>query len=406
MEERVPPPDIPIESWLQGPDQNSFDWKIEVGQPYLTFQQRYQVSMVASFRVDSLYKAGLSPLDLHFVTKFAGEDGRWLPGQSYSRFKPPANLAHGDQIRSVSTVYAKPGVYRIAVIAYDRLHQKGNLWRGTVRVPAIHRDPLSTSDKDLPAVEFLQTVPAPTGTRGLLALRDPWDLGHGNLSVPVSNGLPVQVDIVANIALSAVTRGRHSEAPEWFYTANAANVIEVSRALSEMDLKSGCILLSTLDISRQEVLFDRVNTGDFDWSKVGAALRARERNKIDVHTLAGEKKTSAFLVAYLTKLAESQPVCRTPEGRTPVRVLIVVSDNFLFPSGTETARLRPTKAWDRSYYVELVPVAGPRWDEIGALLKPLNPLKLETPTPIRFRAALAKLVQDIERLSGHPTAAP
>ncbi len=184
MEDRVPPPDIPVESWLLGPDQNSFDWKVEVGQPSLTFQQRYQVSMMASFRVDSLYKAGLSPLDLHFITKFAGEDGRWLPGQSYSRFQPPANLARGDQIRSISTVYAKPGAYKVAVIAYDRLHQKGNIWRGTVRIPPIPRDPLSISDADLPTVEFLQSVPPPTGTRGWLALRDPWDFGHGNLSIP------------------------------------------------------------------------------------------------------------------------------------------------------------------------------------------------------------------------------
>ncbi len=214
------------------------------------------------------------------------------------------------------------------------------------------------------------------------------------------------MDIVANVSLSAVTRGRHSEAPEWFYTANAAKVTEVSRVLSEMNLKGGCILLSTLDISRQEVLFNRANTGDFDWSRVGAALQARERGKIDVRALAGEKKTSRFLVAYLTKLAESQPICKTPDGRAPIRVLIVVSDNYIFPNGTEIARFGSTKAWDRSYYVELVPVAGPHWDEIGALLKPLNPLKLETATPVKFRNTLARLVQDMERSSRKPNSVP
>jgi hypothetical protein len=400
LDERTPPADIPIESWLQRQDQNDFHWKVEVGQPYLTFQQRYVVSIVATFRANSLYKAGLSPVDLHFVTKFAGEDGRWLQGQSYSRFEPPAKLAGGDQIHSISSVYAKPGTYRVAVMAYDRLHGKGNVWRGTVRVPAINRDQLPGSDKNIPAIEFLLPVPPIAAASEFLTIRDPWDFGQGTLTIPVTNNAPLQVDLVANLSLSSATRMRHSEASEWFYQMNAARVTEISRVISEMDLKSGCMRLSAVDLPRQELFVDRVNTRDFDWSKIKAALQARERSKINVHTLAGEKKTPSFLATYLAKLAADPPNCPMPAGKSPVRVLIVVSANFIFPYGTEMVHLTSSNAWTRCYHLELVPVAGPHWDEISTLLKPLNPVRLETSTPAGFRKTLARLIRDLETMSG------
>lgn len=403
VEGRTPPTDIPIESWLQGPDRTDFGWKVEVGQPYLTFRQRYQVSVVARFRADSLYKGGLAAADLHFVTKFAAEDGRWLPGQSYSQYASPPKLAAGDLIHWISSVYAKPGTYRIAVMAYDRLHRKGNLWRGTVHIAPINQDQLPGSDANLPAVEFLLPSLPITGGAGLLMLRDPWDFGRGSLTFPLRNDVPVEVDIVANLSLSDITKRRHSEAPDWLYQMNAANVTEISRVISEMDLKSGgCIRFSALDIPRQDLFVDGVDAHGFDWSDIKATLQARERSKIDVHTLAGEKRTPSFLTSYLTKLAGDPPHCKTQAAKTPVRVLVVVGDNFTFPYGTEMVHMRPSDAWARCYYVELVPIAGPRWDEVGTLLKSLNPVRLEASTPAGFRKVLAQMIRDIEKLSKNP----
>jgi hypothetical protein len=398
LDDRTPPSDIPIQSWLEGPGHNDFDWKVEVGQPYFTFEQRYLVSVAATFRAKSLYKAGLSAVDLHFVTKFAGEDGHWFEGQSYSRFAPSAKLAPGDQIYSISSVYAKPGTYRIAVMAYDRLHRKGNIWRGSVRVSPPRRDQLPGSDESLPAIEFLLTPPT-AHAGGLTMLRDPWDFGQAPLILPVNNDSAVQVDILANLSLSDTTRLRRSEASEFVYQIHAARVTEISRVISQMNLKSGCIRLSAVDISRQELLVDRAEIRAFDWSSIKEALQARERNKIDVHTLAGEKKTPSFLSAYVAKLAADPPGCNPLGGRSAVRVLIVVSDNFSFPTGTEMVRLPPSNVWARCYHLELVPVAGPHWDQMSSLLKPLNPVRLETATPIGFRKTLARLINDIENLS-------
>jgi hypothetical protein len=316
-------------------------------------------------------------------------------------------LAAGDLIHSVSSVYAKPGTYRIAVMAYDHLHHKGNLWRGTVRVSPIHRDLLPGSDKNLPAVEFLLPSLPITGGAGLLMLRDPWDFGRGSLAFPVNNDVPVQVDVVANLSLSDITKKRHSEAPEWLYHMNAAKVTEISRVISEMNLKSGgCIRFSALDIPGQELFVDRVDTHGFDWSQIKSALQARERSTIDVHTLAGEKKTPSFLTSYLAKLAADPPHCEAAKGKTPIRVLVVVSDNFTFPYGTEMVQMRPSNAWARCYYAELVPVAGPHWDDIGSVLKSLNPIRLEASNPVGFRKVLAQMIRDIEKLSRNPAARP
>jgi hypothetical protein len=391
--------EIPIEEWLRGPVRKNFAWDVQVLRPVLTFDQRHLLRVVVTFRAGNVRKAGLSAAGLLFVMKLAGEDGHWFPGDSHGRLHLQTDPSPGDKITSLFSAYLHSGTYQIALIAYDPHVHKGNLWRGRVRVASVNGDPLPDIDRSVPAVEFLR--PAPPLPGGHVLSHDPWTFGHGSLTLPVRNADPLEVDLVANLSLSDTTRTHNAEAPDWFYQINAAVVSEVSRVLSQMTLERGCIRVTAMDIARQKVFADREATNSFDWSNIRTALAAWNRGTIEAHVLAGEKKTPAFLADYLEQYAADSARCGKTTEKPPKRVLIVVSDAVLFPNGTEMVQASPTRAWARCFYLELVPAAGPRWDQIGAVLKPLNPVRLEISKPAEFRTALARLIHEIEKVAAN-----
>ena len=402
-ESNITPPMPPIEpltpEWFDGPPRKDFAWDVRVTPAILTFRQRQLVRIEAAFRGGALSKAGLLSGDLFIVLKLGVKDGPWLPGFSVRTFDIPTKLASRSEVHALFGLYAEPGTYRASLLAYERRTGKRNLWHGVLRVPNIVRDPLPGDDPVGPAIEFLPAAPPTTSGRGWVLSHDPWDFEHGRQTIPVANDAPVEVDVVANLSLSDTANSRRAEAPDWMYQFNAAVVTEISYVLSEFGVKNGCTRLSALDIPRQEVLADFEDTRTFDWSWIHTALQNRSRDKIDVHTLANAKKTPSFLASYLARLASDPRRCAGQEGRTPVRILIVVSDAFVFPYRTEMRQAQPSAAWASSYYLELVPMFGPRWDEMRNVLKPLNPVRMEVANPDGFRRILVQLIHEIERIS-------
>jgi hypothetical protein len=394
-----PPPEIPVNAWLDGPERQDFPWRVEVGRSSLTFQQRRAINTKVIFRVRDLLKADVALADLHLVVKVAGEDGHWFPGQSYSHFEPPKGLGSGDQIKSFSGIYLREGSYKIAVIAYDAFHHRGNLWRGSVHIDPLKDDPLPGIERDLPRVEFLPAGREIPYGRTSIVTFDPWILGEGDLLLPVKNARPLQVDIVANVSLSAATDWPSHEAPAWRYQWNGAALMQISNVLSQLNPKAGCVRLSSLDVRRQKIFLDRQDVGRLDWSHLGAAIAGVERDKIDVTTLAGEKHEPAFLARYLEQISRASDSCSSGSAR-PLHVLILVSDSFVFPNGTQmtsvqTGLIPP----GLTYQLRLVPVAAGRWDEIQSVVKPLHPVKFEFSDAGGFRKILGQLIADIEKQS-------
>jgi hypothetical protein len=234
------PPDLPIDEWLRGPDRQDFPWKIQVREPWLTFQQRHTVQVRAGFRLRELRKHGLSADDLHLVLKVAGPDGQWVPGEAYSplQVKPE----YGDEIETVATFYARPGKYKLALIAYDVRNRRGNLWRGGLTVAGVKADPLPDADRSLPIVQFLPQVSAARPSRFFGVHRVVFDasaLGQGKLTLPVANERPLQIDIVANLSLSDATNLPDRHPPDWLYKINADTLLQISNVLSQLDVQKG-----------------------------------------------------------------------------------------------------------------------------------------------------------------------
>jgi len=370
------PADFPVASWLGSPDRRDFPWRVELSHPWLTFQQRHAVRTEVTIRVRDLLAAGLSLTDLHFMVKVADQDGRWLPGQSYSHFEPPREISAAHRIRSFTGLLLRPGRYTIALMVYDTAHHRGNISRLAVEVTPLKQDPLPDMEHDLPRLQFLERDQMVAYQRMSFATVDPYALGDGDLRLPVRNAGPIVVDIVANLSLSVTTDSPASEAPDFFYQWNGGKLLQISNVLSQIDLQAGCIRISALDVRRQRIFLDRRDAAHLDWSQWKEQVTGMRRATIDVGTLAADKQQPAFLARFLESLSAGPSCVQEPAGR----VLILVSDALVFPNGTRMTAVLPERMPEvRAYYLSLVPVAGGRWDEIHNVLKPLHPWHFSSP---------------------------
>ena len=207
---------MPIDEWLRGPDRADFPWKVKILESWLTFQQRHAVQVQAEFHLRELRKRAISTDELHIVLKVATPDGEWLPGQAYNQLEIKSE--YGNDLSTVVTLYARPGKYKLALIAYDSRNQRGNLWRGDLTVPGVKRDPLPDADHNLPIIQFLPpaTLARSKGRFGAhRILFDASAFGEGSMTLPVLNDRPVQIDILANVALSDAFNVAEGYALQW-----------------------------------------------------------------------------------------------------------------------------------------------------------------------------------------------
>jgi len=390
--ERSPQTDSQIEQWLNGPDRRDFDWKVQIAGPTLTFQQRYVVEARVLLPVRKLARAGISFSDIHFAVKVKDSEGHWLPGEYHTLFQPPVDMARAREIVLYSHFFLRPGKYAVVVVAGDSRHGRGNVWRSQLHVAPLSQDPLPEIGRNLPDVEF------PASGSG-----DPPATGPAKLYLPVRPRRPIQLDVVVNLSLSDAMNTRYAQAPDWVYRTNAGVLLQVGRVLSQFDLTDGCVRVSALDILRQKVFSDRIPASETNWGEMINSVQLLERSKIDARMLQQLKTTPSLFARFLEQAASDSRSCGKP-ARKPLHVLIVVSDAFLFPGKTQMATIRPESAPGTvCYYLQIDPIRGGTWDQIGRVLGPLHPRRWEFSDGTRFRKALAELITDIETLPAEAT---
>jgi hypothetical protein len=394
----VPPPSIPVDLWLNGPDRQDFPWKVQIARQRLTVQQRHLVQLLVTIRGRDLLK-GVNTRDLHFVVKVADHNGTWLGGQSYSHFIPAHDFSPKDLLHPATNLYLRPGNYTVAVLAYDVLHNSGNVWHSKLIVPTIG-DPLPELDSDLPQVEFLPAVdvapelktsaPWAMNRPGALAaaILDPLALGHGTVRLPVPNHQALRIDVVAN--LSAGMK------PSLPYKFGEGLVLQVGNLLSQLAPQNGCVRFTALDILRQDLIIDRMDRREIDWDAVSKKIASAQLNVINVKALK-EKETSQWFKRSLERITDDPDACHLPD-EIPRHVLIVVSMPFAFPIRAPIRPVKPEKLPARSYYLEIL-FNDEGWDEVGTVLKPLQAMRLSFDNSLELRQKLALLVKDLTQAS-------
>lgn len=299
-------------------------------------------------------------------------------------------------------------------MAYDSLNRRGNLWRGTLHVPGVKNDPLPNAERNLSDVEFQPEPPnKPNSIARLSPIRppklvvDPLDLGEGELFLPVDNVRPLQVDVFVNFSRGKVVE-QYSDFPDPFYSFVVPNPVgppalfKIGHVLSQLHLRSGCVRLSAVELLRWQLMVDRKDVKELDWSEIRRQVEALELNQIDARVLAGERQMPARLAHYLEQLEAEPSPCATG-GPPPLHILIVVSDSFAFPDKIEVSPVdRERFPEGRVFHLRATPDGGAAWDQIGSILKPLDAVRLDFYNPTQFRIALAHLIVDLGQASKNP----
>lgn len=387
-----------LEQWLRGPERHDFPMKVWVPPIGLTFQQRRVVQVRGTLPHSALQHDG-TPRHIHVLLKVQ-EEGRWLPGYSYDELALPSNLDSISEVQFTMVFYARAGRYPAAVIAYDSAHNEASLWRGVVQVPSLKNDPLPQLDRELPAVEFLSDIPrdalsvSPSRLQFATAL---WPPAHGREWLPLSTARPVRIEVVLNLSewVDPLMRGKSSGRGT---RADLGRLMQIASVLSHLGMTDGCIRVSGLDPSRMQVMFDRVDGHKLEWDKVYAAANKVDRNTVDLRTLEARKQSAAFFRYQLLRLVHDPTGCGL-SGEDPLRVMIVVSRDFLFPAGTIVSPVGPGDGGDCRFYYLRADNGLPVVDDIEKILKPVKPRRFSVRDPLQFRRVLAKMISEIEAAS-------
>ena len=412
---------LPIAEWLAQGEIKTFAWKVQVSHPALTFQQRYRVWVTASVDTASLQSRSIQR-DLHFVLKVADQDGKWLEGDTYNKYAIKKKFEPPQDIQFEAGLYLQPGSYTVAVVVYDAVLNEHNTSFTRVVVKPLGNDEFPKLLDGLPRVEFL-----PTPVEGLASPAT----GHASLTVPTN--APVQLDLIVDLGLQAAAVKPEREAPVFSpmsrdsgrgrsatpfppprtgmprmepahgvpHTVKGfqSQLLEAASVLSDVNLPSGCTSVTIINSLSRKVVMTAEPAISADWLNVWKSIVSTDLNLVSADELLGVAKAASFFRNQIESLM-SQSRCDSM-GKTPSRILAILSLGAEFPQAGSLPRLQPGCSC-RVFYlqqheegeVEVV-------DHVPQMLAPLHPTHLRFSNPRQFRQKLAEFVKAISDSETH-----
>lgn len=402
------PPNLRIAELLAGPDRRDFKCDMELEAPRLTFQQRNLVEIRAD--VDPSPEERKAALELYFVVKIADAAGKWLPDDSVKHISVPAGFDKNSEIEFSAGFYAKPGTYTFALVVFDASSGKTDLIRKPFEVKAPKNDRLPQLERDLRAIDFVSNPPTeqPVSTGDHFSRRirlpdfetahvaDQWPPGHGSAYLPVHNKRPLLVDLVLNIA-PPTDSGWRSTTSQSRFRAVAGTIMQAGAVLSDLGIENGCVEVSAIDLAQLQVVFERMPARDADWDKLAKQVEKRNNATISVAALGDKSATGNFLEKYMEKIGKAGSDCASGSGGAD-HVVMFVSKNFDFPSGTRGAHLDPDPGQTVRYYLIRISRTG-GGDDLVHFFKPVDPRRFDVSSPEEFRGFLANLISELSETS-------
>ncbi len=378
-----------VDQFLNGPEREDLPWKVSVSTAGPTLQQRYELRISATIYGGRFYPDITSRRDLHFVLKIAAEGDRWDPGYSHTRVAVPAQLNSSQIVTYRDGVYVRPGSYTVALMVYDPLLKKGNVWREHVDVRRLAKDPLPELERDLPDVEFIDHERA-------------WILAKGKEWLPVNNSRNLCIDIVANTSADydsnprlglRSARGPYGVSIRYKAHASSLQILQASSVLSHLKLNKGKVRVSILDTLRMKTLFDCEDAEDFDWQQASEVVAKQNPDIITKDQLGSQREASGYLLEVLSRIMEDEACA--PEGESPLKIVIIVSSEIRFAKETKISEVIPKNpAAVRFVYF---PLSSYMEDELLKMLQPTKP-RVYASDSRSFRWLLADLISYLEEL--------
>jgi hypothetical protein len=394
---------IPFDRWITGADQAHFLWNAQVSGGFLTATQRLGARVDVTVDGNELAKRR-GPGQLVVFIQLSDADHRTFQTHGVIELNNATEETGKSIIGYRQRAFVAPGDYRIDIVMLDTSSGEHAALQRSLHIAPLKSDPLPDSMLALPGVEFAILDQGP----------DLWYQPQlkGRLHLPLALPRPLHVQVLMNASPS-------STGPR-FLTGelnrqNQADLIPAFKVFSQIELSTGSLSMSVIDVTRRQVLFGQeqvdANT-PLDWSKLQPALNEVDPHLVNVRDLADGHANPQFFVEQVRgHLGAGSP-------------LIVLSSPMTFLQGDDRRPIQlegPTPG--RVYYIRFHPepvrvesVVFPRrrrgglgpppsvftaqepLDSLEPLLKPLHPRVFDVYSPEQFRKALADVMKDLGRL--------
>ena len=229
--------------------------------------------------------------------------------------------------------FLTPGDYQATFALADVTTGDHNLATQPVHVSPLSRDPLPDSWRDVPTVEFVESVEPP----------DVWFLpeAKARLTLPVVAKRPVRLDVVVNTAASETSRNAQRRPQQ-----NVGSLMAALKVLSQFNVAGVGPNLAVFDISRRRTIFTQDAVTEVDWPRLKSGLDTKNLSTIDVGELKyHDQEVQFFLGQIATRIA-------APADDPRLRVVIVLSPPMSFqPTVDRTPIAAPAGSAYRVFYL-------------------------------------------------------
>jgi hypothetical protein len=276
----------------------------------------------------------------------------------------------------------RPGRYVIALVVYDDLIKKQNVWRKLLTVDRVKNDPLPEIDRNLPDVEF-RVEPIDEELKF-------YSLDQSRKWLPVKNNRCLCVDIVANTSVDNVSRGRD------FGRMRSSSILSISNMLSYLELRNGRVRVTILDALEMKTLVYREDALGFDWQGTSRLVARQNLDTIDIDSLASQTQASAYLFDTLHEILKDDACA--PGKEAPLKIVIVVSTDMVFAKHTPIRQIAPQDPASVLFFhfrTRLIPAA----DDLSKMLKMTNCKAYTVQNGSSFREDLADLISRLEKFA-------
>ena len=387
---------VPFDEWV-AEGKRDVPAKVTLLPATLGFDQRLEMLFFVEVAAKKLAKLG----DIHHLYLLARVgDERGVPiegGMLTRRISKP--LPKNATLQFRMSFFVIPGKYTLSLLLYDRTTRKYSAYHEKVDVKPIKGDPLPRAFSSLPRV---QVIPHQEGMDNFLLPRI-----YSRLALPVETPRPVHFEVVMVLG----PMEQQSLRSTWSYSpfGFALSALHVFAQLRPRDFT---FHVTVVDPLRRNILLEQKDGSKIDWAGLKQSVAALNPGTISAQALEGQQQNAAYLREVITgRLTEALPANAT--GETPLRVVMLIGSPIDFPRGSDRKPIEIGRVNDFLFYqFRYTPfyLRGMRFgfagrffatnfslnDELGKVLKPVDPVLFDVENPWQLREAIARLIREIE----------
>ncbi|HWZ42890.1 MAG TPA: hypothetical protein VNW97_05410 [Candidatus Saccharimonadales bacterium] len=335
---------LPFEQWVREGPREQVPWETRATYLGLSGHQRLMADIEVRVGISALLQRPRQGqmLLLLKVTDSAGNEFRNFESLELDEVNTSEKEAKHESIHFSWKAFFLPGEYRITTALYHSATGEHNVSEKKLRVPAFNKDRLPDVWRNLPAVEFWSPIK-----------KDDLDLIfrpdiEGRLYLPLVTRRPLQVEVLADFAVSDIFHGSH-----YAYNRYLAAALPTLKTLSQIEVRSGTLDIAVLDLARQRVAFQQQEIKELDWANLKKALAENEASVVSISALRAKHPGPVLFREELMRRISTPGSNTSQAGPTPLRVFILMSSPLGLYSfdGLKSARL-PEECSCVIYYLE------------------------------------------------------